>query len=104
MDVEKRIMAAWQGRISGCLLGKPVEGMLMREGKDFMENYLKEANSYPVRDYINYVENPHIRGVNIKCCKGRIDKAEQDDDITYLVLALMTVSYTHLTLPTILLV
>ena len=40
MDVEKRITAAWQGRISGCLLGKPVEGMSMREGKDFMENYV----------------------------------------------------------------
>jgi len=89
MDVQKRITAAWQGRISGCLLGKPVEGMSMREGKDFMESYLKEVKSYPVRDYINYAENPHIRGINIKCCKGRIDKAEQDDDITYLVLALM---------------
>ena len=61
MDVQKRITAAWQGRISGCLLGKPVEGMSMRESKDFMESYLKEVKSYPVRDYINYAENPHIR-------------------------------------------
>ena len=90
MNIEKnRIKAAWEGRISGCLLGKPVEMMSMREGKEFMEKFLKEANSYPLRDYINYVDSPYIRGVNIGCCKGKIKKAEQDDDITYLVLALM---------------
>ncbi len=30
-----------------------------------------------------------LRGANIKCCLGNMDKAEVDDDITYLVLALM---------------
>ncbi len=90
MSIEKnRIKAAWEGRISGCLLGKPVEMMSMREGKEYVEVFLKEANSFPLRDYINYIESPYIRGVNIGCCKGKIKKAEQDDDITYLVLALM---------------
>ena len=32
MNTEDRIKAAWQGRISGCLLGKPVEMISMREG------------------------------------------------------------------------
>ena len=43
-----RIKAAWEGRISGCLLGKPIEILSMREGKDSLENYLKEAKSFPV--------------------------------------------------------
>ena len=84
-----RIKAAWEGRISGCLLGKPIEILSMREGKDSLENYLKEAKSFPLRDYINHIEHPLIKGLSINCCKGKINRAEQDDDITYTVLALM---------------
>ena len=40
MDIEKRITAAWQGRISVCLLGKPVEGLSMREGQENLNNFL----------------------------------------------------------------
>ena len=84
-----RIKAAWEGRISGCLLGKPIEILSMREGKASLENYLKEAKSFPLRDYINHIEHPLIKGLSINCCKGKINRAEQDDDITYTVLALM---------------
>ena len=89
MDIEKRITAAWQGRISGCLLGKPVEGLSMREGYEKLNAFLKEAQSLPLRDYINYMEHDYIKGVNKKCMKGKIEKAEIDDDITYTVLCLM---------------
>ncbi len=51
--MEKRITAAWQGRISGCLLGKSVEGLSMREGYEKLNAFLNEAQSFPLRDYIN---------------------------------------------------
>ena len=47
MDIEKRITAAWQGRISGCLLGKPVEGLSMREGYKKLKAFLNQAQSFP---------------------------------------------------------
>ena len=46
--MNNRIKAAWEGRISGCLLGKPIEILSMREGKDSLEDYLKQAKSYPL--------------------------------------------------------
>ena len=67
MDMEKRITAAWQGRISGCLLGKPVEGLAMREGYEKLNVFLIEAQSIPLRDYINSGEHDYIRGINKKC-------------------------------------
>ena len=98
--MEERIRAAWQGRISGCLLGKPLEMLSMREGFDSLQKYLQDANSLPLRDYVNYIENPNIRGVALNCCKNRISKAEIDDDITYTVLALMMLEQYGLDLTT----
>ena len=53
--MEEGIRAAWQGRISGCLLGKPLEMLSMREGFDSLQKYLQDANSLPLRDYVNYI-------------------------------------------------
>ena len=89
MNTEDRIKAAWQGRISGCLLGKPVEMISMREGPQGLHRFLEDSGSLPLRNYVNYMEHELLRGVNKKCCSGMMDKAEVDDDITYLVLALM---------------
>jgi hypothetical protein len=89
MTNEERIKAAWQGRISGCLLGKPVEMISMREGPQGLNKFLEESGSLPLRNYVNYMEHEMLRGANKKCCLGMMDKAEVDDDITYLVLALM---------------
>ena len=96
----ERIKAAWEGRISGCLLGKPVEMISMRGGKESLDKYLEESNSLPLRDYVNYIENEMIRGPNKRCCKGKIERAEQDDDITYTVLALMMLERYGLNLDT----
>ena len=78
--MEERIRAAWQGRISGCLLGKPLEMLSMREGFDSLQKYLKEAKSLPLRDYVNYIENPNIEVLLFIAVK-----------IEYLKLKLMTI-------------
>ena len=76
MTNEERIKAAWQGRISGCLLGKPVEMISMREGPQGLNKFLEESGSLPLRNYVNYMEHEMLRGANKKCCLGMMDKAE----------------------------
>ena len=51
-ELRERIRAAWQGRISGCQLGKPVELLSMREGAEALTEYLARANALPLRDYV----------------------------------------------------
>ena len=53
--MKNRVRAAWEGRISGCLLGKPVEILSMQEGRASLEKYLKKADSFPLRDYVYHV-------------------------------------------------
>ena len=42
MNTEDRIKAAWQGRISGVLLGTPVEMMSMREWPQGLHRFLED--------------------------------------------------------------
>lgn len=83
-----RIRSAWQGRISGCLLGKPVELLSMREGHDALSEYLVDAAASPLRDYVPAL-GERIPEARANACKGRFDRAVWDDDINYSVLALM---------------
>jgi len=81
----QRIRRAWQGRISGCQLGKPVETLSMLQGYDALKDYLVSVDSFPVRDYIGYRD---VAGIQRECCRGEITRSEPDDDINYSVLAL----------------
>ena len=47
-----RIQRAWEGRISGCMLGKPVEGLSMRKGPEVLLEQLKLADALPLRNYV----------------------------------------------------
>jgi ADP-ribosylglycohydrolase len=84
----ERIRCAWEGRISGCQLGKPVELLSMRRGREALTAYLREAGGLPLRDYVPLVENPLVHPGR-RSCRGLLQRSEPDDDITYTVLALM---------------
>ena len=88
-DFEARIRGAWQGRISGCMLGKAVELFSMRQGTEALQGYLGNVNALPLRDYIPYSE-AHAPEILLKaCCLNEMRASLADDDINYSVLALM---------------
>ena len=84
-----RIQSAWEGRISGCMLGKPVELLSIWQGRDALVEYLGDAGALPLRDYIPLAENSLVEAIGRICCKGHIERSEPDDDTNYTVLALM---------------
>ena len=100
VDVEReRISNAWFGRISGCELGKPVEGLSMREGPEALADYLQEVEALPLRDYVPFRKGripERMRGT----CRGEMTWAEQDDDINYTALALALLEQHGAALPT----
>jgi ADP-ribosylglycohydrolase len=87
--VPARIRGAWEGRISGCLLGKPVEVLSFKEGRVGLDAYLRKAGACPLRDYVPLVEGTLVEQLGRACCRGFIERAEPDDDINYTVLALL---------------
>lgn len=89
MEIETRIRRAWQGRISGCQLGKAVELLSMREGRQALTSYLERADALPLRDYVPLVPDTSVARQFAQCCRGQFDRSEPDDDINYSVLALM---------------
>ncbi len=86
--VERRICNAWIGRISGCMLGKPVEMLSMRHGAAALGSYLDRAGAVPLRDYVPLVPGTPVER-HADCCKDGLVAAVPDDDINYTVLSLM---------------
>ena len=84
-----RIRAAWQGRISGCLLGKPLEVLSFEQGPAGVAAYLDSAGAVPLRDYVPLLEDTVPARTGRGCCRRQISRAERDDDIDYTVLALL---------------
>ncbi len=83
-----RIRAAWQGRISGCILGKPVEVLSFQQGLGGLTIYLEDTGALPLRDYVPLEEGSTVDRLGKACCRDHISRAEPDDDIDYTVLAL----------------
>ncbi len=85
---KNRIRQAWQGRISGCMLGKAVEVFSMRQGHSALTAYLQKTSALPIRDYIpHHPDAPRL--VHQPCCRGHLQQSVADDDINYSVLGLM---------------
>ena len=84
-----RIRAAWQGRVSGCILGKPLEVLSFQEGRTGISQYLNEAGALPLEHYVPVLPATVVERTGKSACKGCFNVAEPDDDINYTVLALM---------------
>lgn len=86
-DKEKKIAGAWYGRIAGCLLGKPIEGI-----RDELIPFLKDTGNYPMHRYITDADltddivNKYEYGFKGKCYPDTIECAPVDDDTNYPVL------------------
>ena len=84
-----RIRAAWAGRVSGCMLGKPVEVLSFQTGQAGLESYLRRVQAWPLRDYVPWAAETGVDLAVKACCLGHMVRAEPDDDINYTVLALL---------------
>ncbi|NNE74969.1 MAG: ADP-ribosylglycohydrolase family protein [Acidimicrobiales bacterium] len=89
IDHAARVRGAWLGRISGCMLGKPVEMLSMMSGRVALDAYLADAGVTELRDYVPYLADSGVAGLLPNACLGGITCAIPDDDINYTVLALM---------------
>ena len=84
----ERIRNAWIGRVSGCMLGKPVELLSMIGGQAELDGYLDRAGAAPLRDYVPLIEGTEVERF-ADCCRDGLTVAVPDDDINYTVLSLM---------------
>ena len=88
-ELKEKIEGAWLGRICGCLLGKPIEGirspdltkLLKASGNDPMHRYICNSDLTPaLEDEISYRVRRDILG-------DAVTFAPSDDDTNYTVLA-----------------
>ena len=85
-----KIYGAWTGRICGCMLGKPVEGIRTDEFIPF----LKETDNYPMHRYVyrtdvtEEIAKKYTFPLQSKVYTDEIDCMPWDDDTNYVVLAM----------------
>jgi ADP-ribosylglycohydrolase len=84
--LKDKILGAWYGRICGCLLGKPVEGVKY----DVLTDFLKCSGNFPMTRYIRRSDIDR-EGIRTSCLAGEMPYAPWDDDTNYMVLAQMLI-------------
>jgi ADP-ribosylglycohydrolase len=88
-ELYNKVKGAWIGRICGCLLGKPFEGIMQAD----MINYMKKANNYPFHRYALQKEitediiNSSEFKFPTKTFPDVIKNAPIDDDTNYTVMS-----------------
>ena len=88
-ELTDRLLGAWQGRCSGCCLGKPVEGAL---GRAQIRRYLDLAGLAHLEGYFPVLD-PMPEGIYFRECwvettAGRVHGSPRDDDTDYTMLNL----------------
>ncbi len=90
-DYRERLSGAVNGRISGVILGKPVEMGMSRED---VKRYLESVGEYPLNDYISEYSpalDLRLREDCVASTKGNVQYAQIDDDINYTLQAMRLV-------------
>lgn len=86
-EIRNKIHGAWLGRVSACILGKPLE---MGFSQDEIRDYLEGANAYPLQDFVPAQSRSHVRSLRRDCVpsmQGYVRYAQEDDDLNYMCLA-----------------
>lgn len=88
-ELEKKIHGAWMGRVAGCLLGKPVEGMHTYH----LHKILKGSDNFPLKRYIaksdlgeDILNNPDLKWMVNKPWIDTVSYMPYDDDTNYTVM------------------
>ena len=94
---KNKIEGAWYGRIAGCLLGKPMEGIRYAE----FTNFLKASSNYPMSRYVKHSELTKelcdianydlLNQWKAKCYIDNLEYAPFDDDTNYVVMNCLAV-------------
>ena len=92
-ELKEKIKGAWYGRICGCLLGKPIEGVSCENIRDLLE----KTDNYPMTGYIQKAKLTEemmksYRGFRYDFCADCVDHAPVDDDTNYVALAQVLIS------------
>ena len=89
-DLYDKIYGGWVGRVCGCLLGKPIEGIRTNE----LHPFLKETGNFPMHRYIlasditDEIDKKFSWRFRGRCYPDTLECAPVDDDTNYTVLAL----------------
>ena len=94
-ELAGKIEGAWMGRIAGCLLGKPIEGIR----SDELNVLLKKSNNAPMYRYIlstdvtqEMLDTFHFN-LRDRCFADKVACAPADDDTNYTAMAVWMIEH-----------